>query len=64
MPRSEAPQDPRHYVRITENIWNNPKLDAIDDPAAGWVYVVSICLCSAALSDGHFSPRSAVRRAG
>ncbi|WP_428966280.1 hypothetical protein [Micromonospora fluostatini] len=51
-------------MRITENIWNNPKLDAIDDPAAGWVYVVSICLCSAALSDGHFSPRSAVRRAG
>lgn len=63
MPRSEAPQDPRHYVRIAEEIWNNPKLDEIDDPAAGWAYVVSICISAASLSDGHFSPRTVARKA-
>ncbi|MEU1761328.1 hypothetical protein [Micromonospora sp. NPDC005652] len=64
MPRSDAPQDPRRYVRITEELPNNSKLAEIDDPAASWAYVVSICDSAASLSDGHINPRMVARRAG
>lgn len=63
MPRSEAPQDPRPYIRISCDLPMNPKLDAIDDPAAGWAYVVSLCYCGQSLTDGHFPIRAVLRLA-
>lgn len=62
--RSKPPTDPRQYVRISVDIIANPKLDAIDDPAAGWAHVHAIVYCAQSLTDGHFSPRKVLSRAG
>lgn len=61
--RSEAPEDPRPYVRVSTDLPTNPKLDAIDNPAAGWAYVVSLCYCAQSLTDGHFPLRGVLRMA-
>ncbi|MFJ8687398.1 hypothetical protein [Micromonospora wenchangensis] len=61
--RSEAPADPRPYVRVSVDLPTNPKLDAIDDPAAGWAYVVALCYSAQSLTDGHFPVRAVLRMA-
>lgn len=64
MARSEAPADPRQYVRVSVDLPLNPKLAAIDDPAAAWAYVVSLCYCGNSLTDGFFPIAAVVRLAG
>lgn len=64
MARSEAPADPRQYVRVSVDLPLNPKLAAIDDPAAAWAYVVSLCYCGSSLTDGFFPVAAVVRLAG
>lgn len=64
MARTEAPQDPRPYVRISTDLPLNPKLAEIDNPAAGWAYVVSLCYSGQSLTDGHFSITTVCRLAG
>jgi hypothetical protein len=61
---SEAPLDPRPYVRMSTDLPLNPKLAAIDDPAASWAYVVSICYAGQSLTDGHFPVAAVIRLAG
>ncbi|WP_189041003.1 hypothetical protein [Micromonospora sonchi] len=41
----------------------NPKLYSIDDPAAGWAYVVALCYSAQSLTDGHFPLRGVMRMA-
>lgn len=64
MSRSEAPQDPRQYVRITTDIAMNPKLAVIDSPAASWTYVCSIAYSGGSYTDGHFPVAAVLRLAG
>lgn len=64
MANSEAPMDPRPYVRMSTDLPLNPKLAAIDDPAASWAYVVSICYAGQTLSDGHVPVVAVLRLAG
>jgi len=64
MSRSEAPQDPRPYGRISVDLPLNPKLATIDNPAAGWAYVTSILYCVQSLTDGHFPIAAVLRLAG
>lgn len=64
MARSEAPYDPRQYVRITTDIAMNPKLAVIDNPAAGWTYVCSITTSGGSFADGHFPVAAVLRLAG
>lgn len=64
MANSEAPADPRPYVRISTDLPLNPKLAAIDDPAASWAYVVSISYCGGSFTDGHFVIAAVIRLAG
>jgi hypothetical protein len=64
MERSEAPADPRPYVRVSTDLPLNPKLAAIDDPAASWAYVVSLCYCGGSLTDGLFPVAAVIRLAG
>lgn len=64
MANSEAPMDPRPYVRMSTDLPLNPKLAAIDDPAASWAYVVSICYAGQTLSDGHIPVAAVIRLAG
>ena len=61
---SEAPRDPRQYIRITTDIAMNPKLAVIDDPAASWTYVCSIAYSGGSLTDGHFPIAAVLRLAG
>lgn len=56
--------DPRPYVRMSTDLPLNPKLAAIDDPAASWAYVVSICYAGQTLSDGHVPVVAVLRLAG
>lgn len=64
MDQSEAPADPRPYVRLSVDLPLNPKLAAIDDPASGWAYVVSLCYCGNSLTDGMFPLAAVLRIAG
>lgn len=59
--RSEAPADPRPYVRVSTDLPTHPKLEAIDNPAAGWAYVVSLCYCAQSMTDGHFPLKGVAR---
>lgn len=43
---------------------DNPKLAMIDNPAAGWTYVVSMCYCGRNLTDGSFPMAPLLRLAG
>jgi hypothetical protein len=61
---SEAPRDPRLYVRITTDIAMNPKLAVIDSPAASWTYVCSITYSGGSFTDGHFPVSTVLRIAG
>lgn len=40
-----APADYREFIRLAVDLPANPKLAMIDNPSAGWAYVVSLCYC-------------------
>lgn len=56
--------DYREFVKVAVDLPDNPKLGLIDDPAAGWAYVVAICYCRQHLTDGSFPLVPLLRRAG
>lgn len=65
MARSEAPQDPRPYIRVSTDLPTNPKIAAMDNPAeAIGGYVTSLCLSGQSLRDGHFPLAAAIRISG
>lgn len=59
-----APADYREFIRLSVDLPMNPKLAMIDDPAAGWAYVVSLCYCGQNLTDGSFPIGPLLRLAG
>lgn len=59
-----VPPDYREFVRIAVDLPLNPKLAMIDEPAAGWAYVVSLCYCGQNLTDGTFPRTTVMRLAG
>jgi hypothetical protein len=59
-----APADYREFIRLSVDLPMNPKLAMIDDPAAGWAYVVSLCYCGQNLTDGSFPMGPLLRLAG
>lgn len=61
---SRVPADYREFVRVSVDLPANPKLAMIDDPAAGWAYVVSLCYCGQHLTDGTFPMGPLMRLAG
>lgn len=61
---TQKPRDRREYVRLTVNLPSNPKLVAIDDPAAGWLYVCGVCYSGEHLTDGIVNPAVVARIAG
>uniref|UniRef100_UPI003F828525 hypothetical protein n=1 Tax=Actinosynnema sp. TaxID=1872144 RepID=UPI003F828525 len=63
-PRAAAPQDSRAYIRISVDLTLHPKLAELDDPAAGWAYVASLCYSGGSLTDGHFPIAAVIRIAG
>lgn len=56
--------DFREFVKIAVDLPDNPKLAMIDDPAAGWAYVVAICYCRQHRTDGAFPLGPLLRKAG
>lgn len=60
----QAPADYREFIRLAVDLPANPKLAMIDDPAAGWAYVVSLCYCGQHLTDGSFPKGPLLRIAG
>jgi hypothetical protein len=59
-----APSDSREFVRISVDLPTNPKLAALDNPAAGWAHVTAICYAGQHFTDGHFPVVTVVRMAG
>jgi hypothetical protein len=59
-----TPADYREFVRVSVDLPLNPKLATIDNPAAGWAYVVSLCYCGQNLTDGSFPMTVLLRLAG
>jgi hypothetical protein len=59
-----APADYREFIRLSVDLPMNPKLATIDNPAAGWAYVVSLCYCGQNLTDGAFPMPAVLRLAG
>jgi hypothetical protein len=59
-----APADYREFIRVSVDLPLNPKLAMIDEPAAGWAYVVSLCYCGQNLTDGSFPLSAVLRLAG
>lgn len=64
MARSQAPADVRPYVRVSVDLPLHPKLADLDNPAAGWAYVVSLCYCGQSMTDGLFRLSTVSRLAG
>ena len=64
MARESSMADRREYVRVSVSLPMNPKLGMVDDPAASWLYVVSLCHCGEYLTDGVFIPGMVARVAG
>lgn len=62
--KTAAPSDSREYVRIAVDLPTNPKLAALDNPAAGWAHVTAICYAGQHFTDGHFPVVTVVRMAG
>lgn len=60
----DLPQDWREFVRIAVDLPENPKLAALNDPAAGWLYVTSLCYCGRNHTDGAFPIAVVTRIAG
>ena len=56
--------DYREFIRVSVDLPLNPKLAVIDDPAAGWAYVVALCYCGQNLTDGSFPMPVVLRLAG
>lgn len=63
MARAHAP-DYREFIRVSVDLPLNPKLAVIDEPAAGWAYVVALCYCGQNLTDGSFPMPVVLRLAG
>jgi len=63
MGRAASP-DPRQYVRIANDLPLNPKIARLNNPAAAWAYVASLCYCGSSLTDGHFPIAVVIRLAG
>lgn len=61
---NRAPADYREFIRVAVDLPANPKLAMIDNPAAGWAYVVSLCYCGQHLTDGSFPKGPLLRLAG
>jgi hypothetical protein len=63
--RSEAPHDPRPYIRVALDLPMNPKLAAIEENfhQCGWAYICSLVYCGQSLTDGHFPMRAVLRMA-
>lgn len=59
-----TPADYREFIRVSVDLPLNPKLAIIDEPAAGWAYVVSLCYCGQNLTDGTFPMKVLLRLAG
>lgn len=59
-----TPPDYREFVRVSVDLPLNPKLAMVDEPAAGWAYVVSLCYCGQNLTDGSFPLNPVMRLAG
>lgn len=59
-----TPADYREFIRVSVDLPLNPKLAMIDDPVAGWAYVVSLCYCGQNLTDGSFPMPVVLRLAG
>lgn len=59
-----TPADYREFIRVSVDLPLNPKLATIDEPAAGWAYVVSLCYCGQNLTDGSFPMKVLLRLAG
>lgn len=59
-----APADYREFIRVSVDLPDNPKLAMIDEPAAGWAYVVALCYCGRNLTDGAFPMAPLLRQAG
>jgi hypothetical protein len=57
-------QDRREFIRVCVDLPLNPKLAGLDDPAAGWLYVTSMCYCGRELTDGVFPLTIVLRLAG
>ncbi|MEU8158012.1 hypothetical protein AB0B94_30535 [Micromonospora sp. NPDC048986] len=51
----------RNFVRVSIDLPTHPKLTAIDDPAAGWAYVTSMCHSGGSYTDGHFHVNTVLR---
>lgn len=62
--KAGAPSDSREFVRISVDLPTNPKLAALDNPAAGWAHVTAICYAGQHFTDGHFPVVTVVRMAG
>lgn len=62
--KTVAPSDSREFVRIAVDLPTNPKLAALDNPAAGWAHVTAICYSGQHFTDGHFPVVTVVRMAG
>lgn len=60
----QAPADYREFIRVSVDLPDNPKLAMIDNPAAGWAYVVALCYCGRNLTDGSFPMTPLLRLAG
>lgn len=56
--------DRREYIRVCVDLPLSPKLAGLDDPAAGWLYVTSMCYCGRELTDGVFPIALVLRLAG
>lgn len=63
--RSEAPQDPRPYVRVALDLPMHPKLIAIEENfhQCAWAYVCSLTYSAQSFTDGHFPLRAVLRMA-
>lgn len=64
MSSRKRPRDSRHYIAVSVDIFDNPKLTEVDQPIFDLAYIRSLVIAGKTLSDGHISPARIMREVG
>lgn len=62
--RNEPPMDRRPYINVTTALPLNPLVATIDEPTAGWAYVVALCHAARHQTAGHIPVDTVLDLAG
>lgn len=64
MSSRNRPRDSRHYVNLSVDVFDNPKLSEVDQPMFELAYIRGLVIAGKTQSDGHITPARIMREIG